>query len=507
MFDSCDSEHRLPRRRIAGCGGATALLALALGCGDAGEKAAAPATASNRSRELSPIILITLDTTRRDHLGCYGYFRDTTPHIDALAAASVVFDRAVATMASTLPSHMSMMTGLYVHQHGVEWNLPPGQTELEARPASTWAPSVLAGMGYDTAAFVSSLVVGPDTGIQQGFGVFDAEQSPRRRGADTTDLALRWLAQRTDRPFFLWIHIFDPHEPNTPAAPYAEMFASDARLDQEIDARHIHPERLASIESKGGLCRMLFPELLTQLGDDPQLELPTVDRECIRDLFNRYDADVRYTDECVGRIIAALKQGGWWERATLAVVADHGQSLGQHDWLTHGRLTNENILVPMIVHFPQGMVEQPARLHPTVSTIDLFPTILARFEHPALRGFLESTEGRDALSSDFARTCALAQQFARMPQGSALGREYALITDRWRYERGGDSSARLYDLAADPHAEHDVSSSHVELSTEFEGVLTSLLARRPSAPSAGSGSSKTSPEHLDALRKLGYAGD
>ena len=484
-----------------------ALLALVLGCGDGSERAADSPTASPGSRELAPIVLITLDTTRRDHLGCYGYFRDTTPHIDALAAQSVVFDRAVATMANTLPSHMSMMTGLYPHQHGVEWNLPPGRGQLDARPASTWLPSVLGGMGYDTAAFVSSLVVGPDTGMQQGFGIFDAEQSARRKGADTTDLALRWLAQRTDRPFFLWVHLFDPHEPNTPATPYAEMFVSDARLDQEIDARHIHPERLASVESKGGLCRMLFPALLPRLADDQQLQLPTIDRECIRDLFNRYDADLRYTDDCVGRIIAALKEHDLWGRAIVAVVGDHGQSLGQHDWLTHGRFTNENILVPMIVHFPRGMVEQPGHVPSTVSTIDLLPTILARFEHAALSEFLRSTEGRDVLSSGYAHTAALAQELGRQTRVAASDGKYALISTRWRYERGGDSPARLYDLAVDPQAEQDVSASHAERCTEFEAALAGLLARRPVKLSIPPSASKPSSERLEALKALGYAGD
>lgn len=507
IFDSGDSERTSLRQWITDLCGTAALLTLLLGCSRAGEQAALPAIAAIRSRDLAPIVLITLDTTRRDHLGCYGYFRDTSPCIDALAAESVVFDRAVATMANTLPSHMSMMTGLYAYQHGVEGNLPPGQKELDARPASTWAPSVLAGMGYETAAFLSSLVLGPSTGMQQGFDVFDVEQSARRKGAETTDLALRWLAQRTDRPFFLWIHLFDPHEPNTPAAPYAEMFASDARLDVEIEARHIHPERLASIESKGGLCRMLFPALLPRLADDQELELPTIDRECIRDLLNRYDGDVRYTDDCVGRIIAALKHAELWERAVVAVVGDHGQSLGQHDWLTHGRFTNENLLVPMIVHFPQNLVEQPARVRSTVSTIDLFPTIFARFEHEALRGFLAETEGRDALSPSFARAVALAQETTRLMRDGTPGREYALISDRWRYERHSDAPARLYDLAADPHAEQDVSASNAERSAEFKSILEILVARRPYGPRAGARSSKPPAELLDALKELGYAGD
>ncbi len=455
-----------------------------------------------RSRDLRPIVLITLDTLRRDHLGCYGYFRDTSPSIDAFAAESVRFDRAVAAAPTTLPSHMSIMTGLFVHQHGVIGNHPSGRPTLEAQASSTWVPSILSGVGYESAAFVSARVLGPETGMSHGFAVFDAPIA-RRKGVETTDLALKWIAERTERPFFLWVHLFDPHEPNAPPSPYAEMFTSDPRLDAEIDARAIHPERIAANETKGGICRVLFPDLLPRLAEDPALEIPPIDRASIRDLMNRYDGDVRSTDDCVGRIVESLKQHGLWERAIVAIVGDHGQSLGQNDWLTHGRITNENLLVPMMVHFPREMLPQPVVVASTASTIDLFPTILGAFEHEALQSFVKAGEGSDVFDKGMSRTFAIAQGALRKTDTRPAG-AVTLIGDRWRYEDTGDGR-RLYDLASDPNAEHDVSASNADRAAEFKATLADLLVRRakplPERPSP------PSREHHEALKALGYAGD
>ncbi len=489
-------------RRVARCWAAVTLLAFAVGCSRTPEIEAVSARV--RSREIRPIILITLDTFRRDHVGAYGYFRDTTPSMDAFAAESVRFDRAVATAPVTLPSHMSMMTGLYVHQHGVFGNHPRSRSPLEAQAISTWVPSILSGAGYETAAFVSALVLGPETGMSQGFEVFDAPTA-RRKGIETTELALKWLAERTDRPFLLWVHLFDPHEPNEPSSPYAEMFTSDARLDAEIDSRGIRPERIAADETKGGICRVLFPDLLPRLAEDQALEIPPIDRASIRDLLNRYDGDVRYTDDCVGRIVAALKQRGLWERAIVAIVGDHGQSLGQNDWLTHGRITNENLLVPMMIHFPKEMLPQPLVVASTASTIDLFPTILGAFEHETLQNFVRAGEGVDAFDMGMSRTFAIAQGALRKTDTRPAG-AVTLIGDRWRYEDTGDGT-RLYDLASDPNAEHDVSASNADRAAEFKAALASTLARRAKPLPTHERPSKISREHVEALKDLGYAGD
>ncbi len=478
---------------------AVALLLFAVACDRAPQRIAE----RTRSRELCPIVLVTLDTTRRDHLGCYGYFRDTTPAIDALAADAVRFDRAVATAPVTLPSHLSMFTGLFVHQHGVLSNLPRGRSALDAQEPTGWVPSLLSSAGYDTAAFVSALVVGPETGMAQGFDVFDVLHGARRKGADTTELALRWLGERTDRPFFLWIHLFDPHEPNTPEAPYASMFTGDARLDAEIDARGIRPERLSASGPKGELCRMLFPDLLASLATDAELELPKIDRATIGDLMNRYDADLRYTDDCVKRIVDALKERGLYDRSIVAIVGDHGQSLGQNDWLSHARVTNENLFVPMIVRFPEEMVPQPLVVSRTVSTADLFPTILGAFEDEGLRRFAADAEGSDVFDARGERPFALAQGGLDASRDGPTG-TFVLIDDRWRLEDSREDAPRLYDLASDPLAQHDVSATNEKSVARLQATLSSWLARRAQPPQRPS---ETSPEHRKALKDLGYAGE
>jgi arylsulfatase A-like enzyme len=298
------------------------------------------------------------------------------------------------------------------------------------------------------------------------------------------------------------VHLFDPHEPNTPEPPYAGMFTSDARLDAEIDARDIHPERLAADETKGGLCRMLFPDLLPALADNQDLELPTIDRERIRDLMNRYDADVRYMDDCVGRILAELKERAVLDRAIVAIVGDHGQSLGQHDWLTHGRITNENLFVPMIVRFPREMRPQPLAITGTVSTIDLFPMILGAIEHDAFDAFVQQCEGRDVLERG-PREFAIAQG-GLTGTGEPPTGAFALIDDRWRYEDSGESPPKLFDLSADPNAKHEVSAVNPESVAKCKATLSECLARRAQEIQRPSSTSK---EHQRALKDLGYAGD
>lgn len=471
-----------------------------------------------------PIVLITLDTLRRDHLGCYGYFRPTSPHLDALAAESIVFDRAVATMASTLPSHVSIMTGLYPHQHGIEENSLAVATPFRPTPECRTVAQFASLAGYDTAAFVSALVVGPATGIQSGFGTFEFPKAARRRGEETVRRALEWLDGAHEKPFFLWIHLFDPHEPNVPPPAFAKRFRADEKLDALIDARRIHPERLTENGSRTSVCRILYPQLLTQLQKDKDFEPPAPDRAAVRDLLDRYDADVAYTDECVGRVLDHLRARGLSERAVVAVVADHGQSLGQHDWLGHGRITNENVCVPMIVRFPSQLapgLRAPRRVAETVSLVDLFPTIVSHTNDPAWKPFLDQAEGSDRLAPDSSVPpdpnrpstphFALAQETTRPLAGAEPGREFALFTDRdggtWRFVRRGTSAPSLFDLHVDPDAYDDIAASHAQTVEELGRALDTLLARRRATTRAAEAPTPAAHELQKALKDLGYTGD
>ncbi|MFH0947255.1 MAG: sulfatase-like hydrolase/transferase [Planctomycetota bacterium] len=273
-------------------------------------------------------ILITVDTTNRNALGLYGEKPRITPHLDALAERCLVYENARAAAPLTLPSHASMMTGLYPLRHSVRDNgyrpLPPSATTLAERARAE---------GFQTAAFVSAVVLSAPYGLDQGFDVYDAPAGSssrdqihmlERKAGAVTRAALSWLAQRDrNRPFFLWVHYFDPH------APY------------EAD-----------------------PEFVEQVaGTAPPAIAP-------------YLAEVAQADAAIGELLLALDREKVLEDALLAVVADHGESLGRHGEPTHSVfIYDATIRVPLLLHDPGG-ARAGERSDEQVSVADLFPTFI-----------------------------------------------------------------------------------------------------------------------------------
>ncbi len=421
------------------------------------------------------IVLVTIDTLRRDHLGCYGYFRDTSPRIDALAAESVLFERALASMATTFPSHLSMLTGLYPHQHGKTSNRRSVREPFRSGAECRSVAAALASAGWETAAFVGSSVLHPRTGIGDGFRTFlgpEVGEGPRN-AARTTDKALAWLARNAGAPFFLWVHYWDVHEPNRPARAYASLFASDPALAGWIARRGIDAEELAgtrALEDKPPAS----PRPAARRHDEP----PTVvDRAYVEDLWNRYDGCVREVDDQVGRLIDDLRARELWQRTIFAVTSDHGQSLGEDGAFGHGRITNVNVLVPLVIRFPAGVAGAPRRIPELVSLIDLMPTILARVEEPLLGDFLAQVEGEDVLSGGFSRPFACVQrasQFARHKNPL----ECALVSGRWKLIQREDGPEELYDLEGAGESV-DVLAAHPDVAAELQGELRELWSRVP----------------------------
>jgi arylsulfatase len=447
------------------------------------------------------IVVVTVDTLRADHLHAYGYHRETSPHLDALAAEGVLFERAFAAMATTLPSHVSLFSGVYPHQHGITQNRwgrrPfPGDGGLES------AAQLLRDDGYTTAAFVSAAPVKRVTGVAVGFDVFDEPKSYEVKGRRTSSQAIAWLDRGPREPFLLWVHLWDPHEPNRPSAEWAARFPSDPELDLVIDQRRIDPQRLAREFAAPALRRFLAPGSGER--DDPA---PVVDREAVRGMLNRYDGDVAAADRELGRLLDALRARGVLDRSIVVVTADHGQSLGQHDWLPHGQITNENLHVPLIVRFPPGVVRPPLRVARVVSLVDVMPTVLARFDGEASRRFLAQAEGQDVLAGAPLRGWALAQRTSKRHASWQRGDEFALVTDRFKYVRRAGGEDELYDLDADPGELTDVSARYPEARVELRRTLGEVLRRRPAAAKTDAAAGKESApddEHVEALRSLGY---
>lgn len=397
------------------------------------------------------ILLITLDTTRADRLGCYGYAAAHTPRLDELAGRSVLFERAYAPAPLTLPSHASILTGLWPPEHGIPSN---GQYALtESIPTLTEAFRL---NRYATAAFVAALVLDSRFGLDRGFQLYDDDLSSAepsreeleryRDGKLVVDAASRWLGEHHESqhktPFFCWVHLFDPHDPYLPHRDeFGETF--DERL---------------------------------------------------------YDGEIAYVDMLVGRLLDRLKETKLDEHTIVVVVGDHGESLGEHGEVTHGYMLHEPALrVPLIMYDPRRD-DSPYRVETPVSLVDLYPTLAdaAAIESknntsgttlaPALVG--ETINPRDCY--------AMTDEPYLEAQWSPLR---SMVNDRWRYVR--TAKPELYDLAAEPEGLINLADRHPEVVAELERQLGEIESRM--VRHGGSGVSLTDQERR-AIESLGYAG-
>jgi choline-sulfatase len=404
----------------------------------------------SRSGPRPNIVLITLDTTRADHVGAYGDAMARTPVLDRLASEGVLFDRAVSVAPITLPAHVSLLTGRYPFAHGVRNN---GNFRL-ADGVPTLA-TALHDHGYRTAAFVSAFVLDRRSGLSRGFDEYDdrfdaggalmPDDEIERRGDRTGQLAENWVARQVgnpgaDRPpFFVWLHLYDPHDPYTPPAPFAEQFRS-------------HP----------------------------------------------YDGEIAFDDAVVGSFVERLKRLGVLSTTMVAVVGDHGESLNEHGEVTHAIFVYESVLrVPMIVWWPGHL--GPARVAPPVRGIDLAPTLLDLAGMPPLAG----AQGQSLLP--------LARGGRHGP-ASAYSESYfplffmnwaplrAIQDDRWKFIDG--PAPELYDLATDPHEQSNLAAREPARAAVLRRALDSVSG-------TGAGAMATAIPDREAIEKLaalGYIG-
>lgn len=460
------------------------------------------------------ILLVTIDTLRADHLGAYGYPRATSPRLDALASEGIRFERAISVAGTTLPSHLSLLTGLLPHQHGFTANL--GAIAYPFRPSAGIrpAPVFLEDAGYRTAAFISGTTVKRSTGIAAGFETFDQPETVNRLGAETVGRALEWLqrqrGQQPDEPVFLWVHLWDPHEPNDPPEPFASAFQVDEALEQIIAERRIDAELLEQTFSPLELARLFWPELIEPLARKQEVEVPELTQADVERLLNLYDGDVLYADTQVGKLLDGLETLGMADSTLVAVTADHGQSLGQGNWLEHGRITHENVHVPLILRLPGDLVPQPAVVERVVSGIDVLSTLLARIDLPQARSFLRQSSGRDLFDGAPAREFAFSHRAERDREHWEPGRKFGLSFGEWRYYHLEEGEDLLFDLGSDPFERQDRSGERPDRVEQLEDRVRGILSERPAPPRDESGEPIDTEEaaRLEAeMRALGYVGE
>jgi arylsulfatase A-like enzyme len=433
------------------------------------------------------VILISIDTLRRDHLGCYGYPADVSPTIDRLAAGGVRFADASSAAPWTLPSHTTMLTGLYPGHHGVRdyaHQLPPERVTLA---------EVLAEHGFQTFCVLNTFgIADPRFEILQGFApeqrryVRETETGEQGQkvilnsGPEVLAEARAFLEGRDrDRPFFLFVHLYDPHTDFTPEPAYRERFVDP--YGGELD---------------GSTGQLLW---VRQNG----LTLGPADLRFLKQL---YAAEIRQTDDELGEFVGFLDGQGLMDDTLIAVVSDHGEEFQEHGGLLHGRTQYEELLaVPFVLHgpgVPAGtVVEEP------VSLVDLMPTLLGRLGLPVPPGL----DGIDLASSWSGGTLPERVLFAEADHNNVVDGQ-SVLGIRAMARRGDQKllldvdtgRTSLFDLARDPGETEDLAGARADAVRELLGALE---RHRASGVAARGSGKELSPDESDLLKQLGYGGD
>ena len=388
------------------------------------------------------ILLITLDTTRADRLGSYGYNAAETPALDALAESGVRFDRARAQVPLTLPSHVSLLTGTYPRVNGVHVN---AETRL-GDDVPTLAEE-LKGRGYRTAAFVSSFVLDAVFGLDRGFELYDDEMGVReqsdsfdaeRKADRVVDAALAWLNQESKKPTFAWVHFYDPHTPYEPPAKFARRLA------------------------------------------DP------------------YDGEIAFVDEQVARLVLWLEESGERDNTLIVVAGDHGEALGEHAETEHGLFVYDStIRVPMILSWPERLPAATV-VATDVQLLDLYPTILELAGAPSVG----SSDGASLVDLLLGKQSAPRVVYGASRYGE-IGYGWAplrfVIHDGWKYIEA--PRPELYDLGGDPHETTNLAHEQPGKTTELRDRLYELEAGLVPRDSEDV---ELDPEALAKIESLGY---
>ena len=409
------------------------------------------------TRAVDGVVLVVIDTLRADHLGLHGAARPTSPHIDGLAEDALVFDRAYSPSPWTAPSMGSLFTGEWPSRHraGELKRNERGRIVLKkgrkvfAKPDRRlpMLAEQLSVAGFETAAVVTNAVLTKGSGFERGFDTF-AVLGPEATAPRVTARALAWLDQRSgERPFFLWVHYFDPHLPYAASPPFANTFS--AGLDTQLETPVSAPQKVRA-EAR-------------RVTDRDRRYLEAV-----------YDEEVRLADAGLGQLLDGLEARGLVERTLLVVTSDHGEELFDHGGFEHGHaLHHELVHVPLLLRAP-GWLE-PGRVSAPVSLRDVHATIL----DAALPGELS---GGRSLGRDEGEGAATPILLESMLYGhDRLG----LIEWPWKWTLGPGGDERLFDLSRDPGEQRplDVKGAQADLAqrmrAQAEAMRDAARAARP----------------------------
>jgi arylsulfatase A-like enzyme len=435
------------------------------------------ATSRGSALPLRRVILVTVETLRRDHLSLYGYARKTSPNLDALAREGARLDRHQAPAPYTHPSLASLITSRFPSTLGFLDNLPALPTAVPT------IADVFAGAGYVTAAFNVQYVLSNRYGLNRAFHYYRnwANDTPSRQ---LNDELLPWLAAHGDDNLFLWVHYFDPHGPYRPPASFRAPFDTDAIAN--ADTRRLEHSADAA-EGVAAIPNYVF--------DKGKLER--------RHYVAGYDGDIAWWDSELGRLLRYLKERNWTEDTLVVVTADHGESMTDHGrFFCHGSLYEHDLHVPAVVWAP-GRVKPGTAIAARTSHLDILPSLMDWAGIPAAadmvgRSFRPVVDGT---SDSTAPPFSLAM----------VGRE-----DRLRYAGVGDGPWKVvldrklalieaYDLSRDPDERRNAVGAPPKAVRETAAAFrTWLQANVLSLPAPSQPAQALDPEDAERLRALGY---
>ncbi len=398
----------------------------------------------------SNVILISVDALRADHLGCYGYNRNTSPTIDQLASEGLVFDNHIATMSLTLPSHTSMFTGLSPKSHGVNRNgqkLPENLRTL---------PEILRENGYATVGIVSSYILNRVTGFNRGFAYYYDGEKPTK-APNLLERAMRWLRRHQGDRFFLFLHFMDPHKSYKPPPKYRKWGGN----------------RVA-----------------------------------------RYDGEILFVDTILEELFAYLRETGTWDNTIIILTADHGESLGRDNYWDHmNSLYEEVIKVPLIIRLPGNPKTPPGRITYQTSMTDLTPTILNLLEirdktrMEGLDLFGGAVRNREYVFSqrrhiDGQDDPAVRDEKPR--ENFEYGDKYAVRTNDMKYLHLTRGEDELYDLKNDPGEKNNLLKTRTDMRKVADRYRKVLMDWLKDTPLKSKQNVQIDEDVKEKLKSLGY---
>jgi len=441
------------------------------------------------SKKASPdrpnVILITVDTLRPDHLGCYGYSRDTSPNIDMLARDAMLFENCYSHAPNTWASITSLLSGFLPHETGVLLDRP-------VLPSLIMLQEILKQAGYTTIAVVSNYVLRRGRGYEQGFDEYDATMSRKERtrhvservANDTTEKAIDFLKRYRRHRMFLWVHYQDPHGPYTPPQPFAEMFPQNSTNDSR---------NLAFNETDSGYKGI---PRYQKLGAHSNYAF----------YVSQYDAETKYMDEHFKRLIDTIKTLGLYDDAIIVFSSDHGEGMGEQEYFfAHGeRLHASQIRVPLIIKHGDRF---SGRRTDHVQHIDIVPTLLDML---GLKGHLRM-RGRD-LRKPQPDSRELFAEMATMTTTNRV--DSSLIYDGLKmiyladpYTPDGENHYQLYNLKADPLEQRDLidDAAYQERAKDIEERLSRIRKEDFLGMSIPVSANLLTDDEKRKLKALGYS--